>query len=84
MLKLLLLIDCDECGYPLSQATVCCTRDPLQWDRTIEAMMFEAAEKGWSFYHKYCRCPRCGNEQTVEATIVQQMMQEEPGESAAT
>lgn len=77
MLKLLLLIDCDECGYPVSQATVCCVRDPLLWEETIEAMMFEATEKGWSFYKKYCRCPQCGYEQDVEATVVQQQMQKD-------
>lgn len=80
MFKLLLLIDCDECGYPLSQATVCCVRDPVLWEETIEAIMFEAQEKGWSFYREYCCCPQCGYEQEVETTVTQlRMLKEKSG-----
>jgi hypothetical protein len=76
MLKLLLLIDCDHCGSLLSEATVCSVRDPLLWEETIEVMMFEAAEKGWSFYKKHCRCPQCGYEQDLEAQVIQKTMEE--------
>ncbi len=82
MLKVLLLIDCDECGYPLSQATVCCVRDPVLLEEAIEAALFEAAEKGWNFYRHYCCCQRCGYEQAVEAEAIQsQMTKEAPGRS---
>jgi hypothetical protein len=77
MLKLLLLIDCDHCGCALNEATVCSERDPLLWQETIEVMMFEAAEKGWSFYKKHCRCPQCGYEQDREAEAIQDRRREQ-------
>ena len=78
MLKLLILLECDDCGQPLEQATVCCAQDPLHLEESIEAMMFEAQEKGWSLYKHHCRCLRCGVQQDAEAAVIQcEMLKEE-------
>ena len=77
MLKLVIVLECDHCGMPLEQATVCSVRDPMLWEESIEAMMFEAAEKGWSFSKRNCRCLECGLKQDEEAQVIQHALLKE-------
>jgi hypothetical protein len=71
MLKVLLLIDCDECGHPLSQATVCSVHDPMVWEASIEDLVYEATGQGWDFYMKHYRCPACSYRQYLEDQAIQ-------------
>lgn len=59
MLKVLLMLDCDDCGYPLSQSTVCSDRDPMIWQAAGEDLIYEATKQGWDFYKDQGHCPEC-------------------------
>ena len=71
MFKVVLMIDCDQCGHPLSQATVSSERNPAAWDAELEEMMYEAAKQGWDFYKDISRCPECGYKQSIEDAAIQ-------------
>ena len=82
MFKILLLIDCDECGYPLDRATVCSDRAPAVWDAELEELMYEAANQGCDFYMDSSRCPQCSYKQALEDREIQQ--QQLPKEESAS
>ncbi len=80
MFKVLLLIDCDECGEPLDRSTVCSGRTPEIWDAELEELVFEAANEGWDFYMNSSRCPQCAYRQALEDQEIQRRL---PKEKAA-
>jgi hypothetical protein len=81
MFKILLLIDCDECGHPLDRATVCSDRAPAAWDAELEELMYEAANQGWDFYMHSSRCPQCSYKQALEDREIQQQLPKEESAS---
>jgi hypothetical protein len=59
MLKVLLLLDCDDCGHPLSQATACSVSDPMVWQAAGWDLVEEAQKIGWDFHKNHIRCSEC-------------------------
>lgn len=59
MLKVLVILDCDECGHSARTATVCSTPERQAWEREIKQLIDEAEGRGWRFMRDYGICPEC-------------------------
>lgn len=59
MLKVLIILDCDECGHSVKTAAVCSTPEREAWECEIKQSMHLAEEQGWRFMHEYGICPDC-------------------------
>ena len=66
MIKVLIMIDCDICGYPLEQAASSCDPDPYTWGSTASELEVVAASQGWDFHRKRITCPACLLEAEME------------------
>jgi hypothetical protein len=51
MLKVLIFLDCDECGNSVKTASVCSVADRQVWDQEISVLMQRAEVQGWRFFH---------------------------------
>jgi hypothetical protein len=59
MLKVLIFLDCDECGHSVNTASVCSTPERHAWEKEIGALMGQAESHGWRFFRDYGICPEC-------------------------
>jgi len=65
MLKVLLLLDCDNCGHPMSQSATSADRDPFVWRAVGEDLIYEATKQGWEFHGSDSSCPACNFERSI-------------------
>jgi len=57
MFKVVILLDCDECGLSFHKASACPGRQPAEVETRFLA---DSAELyGWRFMHEYAMCPDC-------------------------
>jgi hypothetical protein len=59
MLKVVILLDCNECGRSLCKAAVCSTPEQVAWQKEIGRLVHEADQDGWRFLRDYGICPEC-------------------------
>ena len=70
MLKVVLLLDCNECGLSMEQALVCSLHDARDWQSAGYTLMAElqtlATAEGWDYYNNRMCCGVCHAEQQKE------------------
>jgi hypothetical protein len=60
MIKVVFLLDCDDCGQSYSRAIVCTGEDSVMWCAAIEVVLHEAwLREGWSTNKACCVCGPC-------------------------
>ncbi|MGH9763174.1 MAG: hypothetical protein ACREBQ_02835 [Nitrososphaerales archaeon] len=59
MLKVLIILDCDECGHSVNTAAICSTPERKTWEKQIGHLMHHAEGQGWRFFRDYGICPEC-------------------------
>jgi hypothetical protein len=59
MIKVLIFLDCDECGHSIKTASVCSLPERQEWERQIGQLMHYAEADGWRFFRDYGICPEC-------------------------
>jgi hypothetical protein len=72
MIKVLLLLDCDECGHSLDTATVRPTFERQVWEREIDLLIHQAEWQGWRFMRGYGICRECILEEEKMADWLQE------------
>ena len=72
MLKVLLFLDCDECGFSLDTATACSTSERQVWESEIDLLIHHAQWRGWRFMRNYGICPKCIREEEKMADWLQE------------
>jgi hypothetical protein len=71
MIKVIVMIDCDICGYPLEQSASSCDPDAYVWGSVASDLEVVALENGWDLHRKGITCPACLLEAEMEATGIQ-------------
>ena len=59
MLKLVIVIDCNECGLPMNKAAACLLGKEDSWQGQINLLVQNAEQDGWRFWREYVICPEC-------------------------
>jgi len=72
MLKVVFLLDCDECGCSLDQACVSSTTQRGKWETELDLLKHDAEEDGWRFMSDYLICPECIQEEIKMADWLQE------------
>lgn len=83
MIKVVLLVHCDDCGEPVSNAIVCSAREPLVWEAAIEDIEYNATRQGWWCCKRRSLCPECNYhlEQRLDELAVAEFLQEREKEA---
>lgn len=72
MLKIVMLLDCNECGCSLSEAQVRSSSLRTNWDTELAYLKIDAESRGWGFVHGfYSVCPSCVERQIAEDNWLQ-------------
>jgi hypothetical protein len=62
MLKVLLMLDCDDCGRPFDQSLVAFElSDPYEWSSLSAELETLAEGAGWDFHKTRMRCCDCNS-----------------------
>jgi len=59
MVKVVVLIDCDECGISFYKASVSSTPQQAASELEMRFLTESADLHGWRFMHEYAICPEC-------------------------
>lgn len=59
MLRLLILLECDQCNEMLTSTPNSSIHLGTDWTKEIHTMEYEAEENGWSVYHSQHACDAC-------------------------
>jgi hypothetical protein len=59
MIKVLIFLNCDECGHSFTTASVCSLPERQEWECQIGRLMHHAEADGWRFFRDYGICPEC-------------------------
>jgi len=59
MIKVVIFLDCDECGHSINTASVSSLPERSSWEREIGVLMHDAELNGWRFFREYGICPHC-------------------------
>jgi hypothetical protein len=59
MLKVVIFVDCNECGLPMTKASVCSMGGEESWQSSIGLLIHDAEWDGWRFWREYVICPDC-------------------------
>ena len=73
MFKILILLDCDECGHSLCKAAVCSSFEHASLcENAVRSLKSSAASHGWSFILNHSICQKCILEEEKIAEWLQQ------------
>ena len=72
MVKVVILLDCDECGRSLERASISSTPKREQWERQIGLSMHDAEFDGWRFMRDYAICPECIQEEIKMSDLLEE------------
>lgn len=59
MLRLLILLECDECQETWTAVPAVNRQHTHAWDEEIQNLEYEAEQTGWSIYHSKHICDGC-------------------------
>ncbi len=59
MLRLLVLLECDQCKVMLSSTTNSSSHPATNWTEEIYALECSATQSGWNIYHSQHICDAC-------------------------
>ena len=59
MLRLLILLECDQCNEMLTSTPNSSNHPRIDWTETIDTVECEAEENGWSVYRSQHVCDAC-------------------------
>jgi hypothetical protein len=59
MLRLLILLECDQCKEMLTSTPNCSDRLGTDWQEDIYTLEYEAEQTGWSVYRSQHVCDSC-------------------------
>jgi hypothetical protein len=71
MFKVVVLLDCDECGHSLCKAAVC-SSEHLPCENAVRLLIGSAEARGWRFMRDYGICPECIQEEIKMADWLQE------------
>jgi hypothetical protein len=66
MLKLLVIIECDNCGEAFEHIATSCDRDPKAWRKLASELVSKAEERCWSMYGDTYACADCIHESDID------------------
>lgn len=73
MLKVVIILDCNECGSSLKEALVRSSSFNLGWDAEVEYLKQDAERQRWGFLHDfYSVCPDCIDRQVAQDDWMQE------------
>ncbi len=80
MLKVILMLDCNECGQPFDRVATSTDCDPLAWKPLACALKYSAQRSGWSFQRGAHYCDYCDTdgEFSPQELVLAVADQEEP------
>ncbi|MCI0561397.1 MAG: hypothetical protein MN733_23165 [Nitrososphaera sp.] len=66
MIKVLVMVDCDNCGQPWSNSRVSSDPEPLIWQEEAYELIQEVKESGWAKHDHRIFCAQCVYRLSIE------------------